>query len=538
MGRALDRDRVIAALKPVFENPSIAKVGHNLKYDALVLRKYGVSVAGTNFDTMLASFLLEPLRNSHSLDGLTKAIIGHEMIPITELIGKGKNQITMDQVETRLVCEYAAEDADFTWRLYEYFEPQMRGSPVEPLFRDVEMPLVDVLVAMEYNGITLDGRILKDLSGKLEDRLIDLTREVHQAVGHAFNIDSTKQLAHVLFEELGFKPVRKTKTGHSTDADTLASLAASDQNPVPGLVLEYRELAKLKSTYVDTLPTMVSPSTGRIHASFNQTGAVTGRLSSNDPNLQNIPIRTETGRLIRRAFVACDDDHVLLAADYSQIELRLMAHFCRDDALVAAFREGLDVHRSVAAQVNGIDIDAVTPAQRSAAKAVNFGIIYGQTAFGLSRSIGIPVSEARDFIDRYFERYPGIKRFIEECIERAKRTGYAETILGRRRPIADLQSRNPAQRALAERLAVNTVVQGSAADLIKRAMIDIHRVLTTGDPPARMLIQVHDELVFEAPRDQADVLSDLVRARMEGAIALTVPIVVDIAWGPNWAESK
>ncbi|MEK7731121.1 MAG: DNA polymerase I, partial [Planctomycetota bacterium] len=379
MGHTLALSDVVDRLKPIFEDPSIAKVGQNAKYDMLVLRQLGIVVAGLQFDTMLASYLLDPMGRSHSLDAMAKDFLGHVMIPITDLIGKGKNQLTMDQVDTAHVCEYAAEDADYTWRLKELLEPRMVGSHVEPLFRDTEMPLVEVLTEMEHNGIALDCRLLKQLGATMEDRLIELTREVHQAVGHPFNLDSPKQLAEVLFDEQGFSVVRKTKTGRSTDAETLEALDAQTDHAIPKLLLEYRELSKLKNTYVDTLPKMVSRRTGRVHASFNQTGAITGRLSSSDPNLQNIPIRTELGKRIREAFVAGGADSVLLAADYSQIELRLLAHFCKDAALLDAFQQGLDIHRAVAAQVNGVSVDEVTPAQRSAAKAVNFGIIYGQT---------------------------------------------------------------------------------------------------------------------------------------------------------------
>jgi len=361
---------------------------------------------------------------------------------------------------------------------------------------------------------------------------------VYQAAGRVFNLDSPKQLAEVLFDEQGFQVVRKTKTGRSTDAETLEALAAQTDHPLPKLVLEYRELSKLKNTYVDTLPKMVCRRTGRVHASFNQTGAITGRLSSSDPNLQNIPVRTDLGKQIRAAFVAGDKDNVLLTADYSQVELRLLAHFCKDAALLDAFQRGQDIHRAVAAQVNGVGLEEVTPAQRSAAKAVNFGIIYGQTPFGLSRSLGIPVGEARAFIDTYFLRYPGIRLFIDRCIEEAKRTGYARTILGRRRPIPELKSRNPGQASFGERIAVNTVVQGSAADLIKRAMIDIHRELKGEGHPARMLIQVHDELVFEVPKRDVELEATMIRDKMEHAIPLDVPIVVDIAWGRTWADSK
>ncbi len=538
MGSVLPVDVVVSKLGPILENPSIAKVGQNIKYDILVLRQVGIEVAGITFDTMIASFLLDPLARSHSLDSLAKALLGHEMIPITDLIGKGKNQITIDQVDTRRVCEYAAEDADFTWRLMEVLSRQMTGSHVEPLFRDTEMPLVEVLAEMEHNGIALDTKLLSDLGDSMSGRLIELQYTVQQTAGHQFNIDSTKQLAVVLFDEQGLGVVKKTKTGRSTDHETLETLAARSENPIPRLVLEYRELAKLKRTYIETLPKMVCPRTGRVHASFDQIGTVTGRLSSSDPNLQNIPVRTETGRQIRDAFVVADPDSVLLSADYSQIELRLLAHFCQDAALVEAFRSGEDIHRTVAAEVNGVLLVDVTPTQRSAAKAVNFGIIYGQSAFGLARSLGIPVSDARRFIDTYFKRYPGIRSFIDDCIARAKRTGYAETILGRRRPIQELQSRNRQQVSFGERIAVNTVVQGSAADLIKRAMIDIHRAYKAGEHPARMLIQVHDELVFEVPKRHLDDTAALIREKMAGAIELDVPVVVDIASGRTWAEAK
>ncbi len=538
VGEVIPLDLVAEKLQPILADPSIAKVGQNLKYDLVVLKQVGLEVAGLAFDTMLASFLLDPHRSSHSLDALAKNLLGHEMIPITELIGKGRDQITIDQVDTGRVCAYAGEDADYTWRLKEEFEPRMIRSHVEPLFRETEMPLVEVLAEMEHNGIAVDVELLARLSAEITQRMGELTRDVHQATGHAFNIDSTQQLAGVLFDEQGLPVVRKTKTGRSTDADTLHTLATQTGNPIPKLVLEDRELAKLRNTYTDTLPKMICPRTGRIHASFNQTGAVTGRLSSSEPNLQNIPVRTETGRRIREAFVAGRPGNVLLTADYSQVELRLLAHLCRDDALLEAFRRGQDIHRTVAAHVNGVTLDEVTPAQRSAAKAVNFGIIYGQSPFGLARSLGIPVGEAKAFIDAYFQRYPGIRRFIDQCIDDARRTGYAETILGRRRPVQELQSRNRGQVAAGERIAVNTVVQGSAADLIKRAMIDIHRELRSGPRAARMLIQVHDELVFEVPLCDVEREAAMIREKMENAIPLDVPVVVDVAWARTWAKGK
>jgi DNA polymerase I len=365
-----------------------------------------------------------------------------------------------------------------------------------------------------------------------------LTAEIHEAADHTFNIDSTQQLATVLFDEQGLDVVRKTKTGRSTDAETLSTLAASSTNKIPVLILEYRELKKLRGTYVETLPTMVSPKTRRIHASFNQTGAVTGRLSSNSPNLQNIPIRTETGQKIRSAFVAGEDGHVLMAADYSQIELRILAHLCEDERLQQAFRSGQDIHAFVASQVNRVPIDEVTKEQRSAAKAINFGIIYGQTPFGLSRALHVPVAEAKAFIDTYFLRYPGIRWFIDRCIEQAKSKGYAETMHGRRRPVDELRSRNRQHVAFGERIAVNTVVQGTAADMIKLAMIDIHREIQSQGLPLKMLIQVHDELVFEAPASGVEELAEIVRRKMSTAVELNVPIVVDINWGPSWLEGK
>jgi len=538
LGRALPVSDVVAALKPTLEDPAIAKIGQNAKYDMIALRQVGIEVAGLRFDTMLAAFLLDPLAQSHSLDALAQSLLGHKMIPIVDLIGKGKNQLTMDQVDTAQVCEYAAEDADFTFRLAQHLDPRITGSSLEPLFREVEVPLVEVLAEMEHNGIALDVRLLQQLGSSISRRIDELADQVQKAAGHPFNIDSTKQLAVVLFDEQGLPAIKKTKTGRSTDAETLEALCAQTEHPIPRLVLEYRELAKLKNTYVDTLPKMVCPRTGRIHAGFNQTGAITGRLSSSDPNLQNIPVRTELGRRIREAFVAGDDDSLLLTADYSQVELRLLAHFSKDEALLEAFATGKDIHRAVAAQVNGIALNEVTFAQRSAAKAVNFGIIYGQSAFGLSRSLGIPRGEAQAFIDTYFLRYPGIRWFIDECIAKARRLGYAETILGRRRPVPELTSRSRTQSSLGERVAVNTVVQGSAADLIKRAMIDIHQAIKAGRSRAKMLLQVHDELVFEVPADSVEKEAAMIRKKMETAMPLDVPIVADVSWGRTWAEGK
>lgn len=538
IGKTLPVDDVIDGIRDVMENPAVRKVGHHIKYDMLVMRKVGIEVRGIWFDTMIGGFLTDPLRPSFSMDNMVKGLLGHEMIPISDLIGKGRKQITIDQVDIRHVSHYASEDADFTWRLMEYLVPLVEDGHVARLFEETEMPLVSVLADMEFNGVAIDRDLLTDLGKSMAQRMEVLEKDVHKAAGHEFNLASTKQLAAVLFDEQGLKPIRKTKTGRSTDAETLQALAAQGECDIPRLILEYREVSKLKSTYVDTLPRMVCEETGRIHASFHQTGAVTGRLSSSDPNLQNIPIRTEMGRQIRAAFVAQAPGDVLLVADYSQIELRLLAHFCQDAALMEAFQSGQDIHRTVAAHVNGVALEDVTSEQRSAAKAVNFGIIYGQTAFGLARALDIPVAEAKSFIDMYFMRYPGIRLFIDECVEKAKHIGFAETILGRRRPIPELHSRNRQQVGFGERISVNTVVQGSAADLIKRAMIDIHAELRTGGYAARMITQVHDELVFELPESKAAEEAVVVRRLMESAIPLSVPLVVDLAWGTNWAAGK
>ena len=538
IGPVLPLNLVVESVKEIFENPNVAKCGQNLKYDVVVLKCQGIDVAGVDFDSMIASFLLDPMRRSHGINALAQEFFDHRMIAITELIGKGKNQITLDQVDSHQVCEYAAEDADYAWQLCQMLAPQIKASTFAELFRKTELPLIEVLAQMEYNGVALDTEILARLSKEFSRRLDQLTEEIHAAAEHEFNIDSTKQLAAVLFDEQGLRVVRKTKTGRSTDADTLTTLAFETDSPIPTLVLEYRELSKLRSTYIDALPRMICAKTGRVHAGFNPIGTVTGRLSSSDPNLQNIPIRTATGREIRKAFVPGKPDDVLLSADYSQIELRILAHFSRDATMQEAFRADQDIHRFVASQVFGVPPEDIDPDQRSRAKAVNFGIIYGQTPFGLARTTGMPVGQAKAFIDTYFMRYPGIRLFIDKCIDDAKSKGYAQTILGRRRQIPELRSRNRQQRSLGERLAVNTVVQGSAAELIKVAMINLHRRIRDEHLPLSMLIQVHDELVFEVPEKHVEQMADIIRHEMSHAMPLDVPIGVDIGWGRNWLECK
>ena len=532
----LERTETLARLKPILEDPKIAKTGQNIKYDMVILRRAGIDLAGVDFDTMVASYVLNSARTQHNMDSLAWDYLGHETIKLESLIGKGKNQLTFDMVDTQAAAEYAAEDADITWRLRQFLEKQFADDERRQLFRQVEMPLVEVLAELEYNGVALDVPWLKKLSTKLSRRCEELIEEIHEEAGTVFNVDSPKQLGQVLFEQIGLKVVKKTKTGPSTDQEVLETL--SWQHPVPKLMLEYRTLSKLKNTYVDKLPSMICVDTGRIHASFNQSITATGRLSSSNPNLQNIPIRTEMGQEIRRAFVPGGKDDVILAADYSQIELRLLAHFSRDEGLLQAFESGQDIHRFVAAQVFSVELDEVDSAQRGRAKAVNFGIIYGQTPFGLSRGIGIPVEEARRFIDDYFERYPRIQEFIEQVIAQARQDGYVKTILGRRRLLPEINSQTANRRKLAERMAVNTVVQGSAADLIKVAMINLYRRIKNENLDLKMILQVHDELVFEVPAEQAEPYGQIVRQEMASAIQLDVPIVVDINTGENWLEAK
>jgi DNA polymerase-1 len=436
-------------------------------------------------------------------------------------------------VDTTAACEYSAEDADITFQLYEYLKNRLeKDPPINKLFEEVEMPLVSVLMAMEYNGVSIDTKLLKKMSGELIATLKTLTDRIYEYAGVAFNIDSPKQLAEILFDRLGLESIRIGKSGRSTDADVLGQL--SDQHPVIELILQYRQISKLQNTYVDKLSQLINPRTGRVHASFNQTITATGRLSSSDPNLQNIPIRTELGSKIRSAFVPESKTGCILSADYSQIELRLLAHFSKDRALMAAFAADQDIHRFVASQIYGVPIKEVTDEMRSHCKAVNFGIIYGQGAFGLSRSIGTSQAEAKKFIDDYFARYSSIRKFMDSVIDTAKRTGFAETILHRRRKITDLNSKNAVKRAQAQRLAINTVIQGSAADLIKVAMINIQRKIEAERLAVKLILQIHDELVFELPADEAEKHAKWIEKEMTGALELDVPLKVDITIGPTW----
>ena len=536
----LDIGAVRKAVGPVLADSQKFKVAQNLKYDYLVLEKARMPVAvadGRVFDTMVASYCLHADRGSHGMDAMSRDYLGYEPIPISDLIGKGKKQITFDQVETGTACQYAAEDADVTWQLYEYLSKQLDAMPqVKELFETVEMPLVTVLAKMEHNGVSLDITLLRKMSNDMTDAADKLTDQIYALAGVPFNIDSPKQLAEILFDHLGLTSLKKGKTQRSTDAGVLEQLK-NDHEIVP-LILEYRQIVKLKNTYTDKLGQLINPKTDRVHASFNQTVTATGRLSSSDPNLQNIPIRTEMGRKIRSAFIPADDSGCILSADYSQIELRLLAHFSKDKALLKAFAEDQDIHRFVASQVYGVEPEDVTSEMRGKAKGVNFGIIYGQGPFGLSRAIGITQAEAKQFIADYFDRYPSIRSFMDNVIHKTQNLGYAETILHRRRPITGLNSKNFNVRSQAERLAINTVIQGSAADLIKMAMIHIQRRIEKDELPVKMILQIHDELVFELPKKEADTHAQWITQEMTEAIELDVPLKVDVAVGPNWLTDK
>jgi DNA polymerase-1 len=529
----LDEMTVRECLGPMLSDPSIPKAGQNLKYDINSLRNFGLQLNGVNFDTMVASYVIDSSRLSHGMDALAADYLGLRPIPITDLIGRASQQISFADVPLDRAAHYSSEDADVTLRLTEMLEPQLKRLEMEKLFYELEMPLVQVLADMEYYGVTIDTRLLKGLSSQIEKKLMDLQGRIKTAAGVDFNQDSPKQLAEVLFKQLKLPVMKKTKTGPSTDITVLERLA--DKHPVPALIVEYRQLSKLKNTYLDTLADLPSKKTGRVHAHFNQTVAETGRLSSSDPNLQNIPIKTDLGREIRRAFVAAPE-HVLISADYSQIELRVLAHYCGEKALVDAFSRNIDVHRLVAAELNHVPEDQVTPEMRAVAKTVNFGIIYGQTGFGLSQVLKIPQDQANAYIAAYRRRFPAIEQFTHECIQQATVYGFVTTIAGRRRAIPDINSPVQSRRMFGQRAALNSVIQGSAADLIKLAMVNIHRKIEKSPESIRMLMQIHDELVFECRSNECEKWRDLIKAEMEGAMKLMVPLRVDIGMGKNWLE--
>jgi DNA polymerase-1 len=520
---------------PLLEDPQRPKCGQNAKYDMLVMSRYGVNMAGVVFDTMIASYLLNPTSRQHNLDALSLEYFNYKKIPTSDLIGKGKVQITMRDVPVVTVAKYACEDADFTLRLRNHFLPKLHESGVYDLFEQVEMPLVTVLAEVERTGVALDLPFLKKMSAELEATLGTLVADIYELAGEEFNLNSPKQLEKILFDKLKLKSWRRTKTGRSTDADVLERL--SQDHALPKKLLEYRELSKLKSTYVDSLPQLVNPYTQRVHTSYNQAIAATGRLSSSEPNLQNIPIRTEIGRRIRRAFIPGEKGWKLLDADYSQIELRIVAHLSKDAALIEAFRNDEDIHTATAARVFNVDPKEMTPEIRRRAKEINFGIIYGMGAYGLSQRLGITPEEGQNFITNYFVQYPGINAYMMGTMADAHQKGYVTTLLNRRRYLPDINSDNRRVREFAERTAINTPIQGTAADLIKIAMINIHRRLQKENLRSRMILQVHDELVFESPENELAVLSTLVREEMSQAIRLDVPIKVDVGVGRNWLEA-
>ena len=523
-------------LRPLFEDESIMKIGQNLKYDISMLAQYGIRVKGPIFDTMLAHYLLEP-EQRHNMDYLAEVYLNYLTIPIEDLIGKGRMQKTMREVPVELVKEYAAEDADITLQLYEKLLPMLKENGVEKLFYEIEMPLVPVLSRMEANGVKIDTENLQQISEAFGVEIHKIEEEIYKAAGMPFNIASPKQLGEVLFERLRIdEKAKKTKTGqYATGEDVLQKL--SHKHPIIQMILDYRSFTKLKSTYLDALPALVNPKDGLIHTSYNQAVTATGRLSSNNPNLQNIPVRTEKGREIRRAFVPRSEAYTLLAADYSQIELRIIAHLSQDPAMVNDFNLGHDIHAATAAKVFHVPMDQVTKEQRSRAKAVNFGIIYGMSAFGLAERMELSRSEAADIIKKYFEEYAGIKEYMNRSIALARERGYAETIVGRRRYLRDINSSNSVVRGFAERNAINAPIQGSSADMIKIAMIGIHQELERLKMQSKMILQVHDELVFDAHLDELDTLKSIVNDKMVNALPLSVPVLVEVNTGNNWLEA-
>ena len=532
----LDRERVLAALKPILEDPARGKVGHNLKYDAHVLANAGITLAGMRFDSMLESYVWNSVATNHDLDSDAQRYLGLTTISYEDVAGKGAKQLSFDQVPLERAGEYAAEDADVTLRLHGALWPQLQGVPaLARLYLECEQPLVPVLVGMEHRGVLVDREQLRAQSREFARQLQELLLQAHREAGHEFNIESPKQLQQILFERLQLPVRRKTPTGQpSTAEDVLEELAGS--YALPRIVLEYRALAKLKSTYTDKLPEQVNERTGRIHTNYAQAVAATGRLSSVDPNLQNIPVRRPEGRRIRQAFIA-PPGYLLLAADYSQIELRIMAHLSGDEGLRAAFAEDRDVHRATAAEVFGVSPEAVTADHRRTAKVINFGLIYGMSPFGLARNLGIERGAAQQYVERYFQRYPGVKRFMDETRAQARQIGYVETVFGRRLYLPDIRSGNTQLRQYAERSAINAPMQGTAADIIKRAMITLDAWCSRADAPARLIMQVHDELVLEVRADAVEQVSTAVRERMVNAASLSVPLRVDVGTGANWDEA-
>ncbi|HPV42026.1 MAG TPA: DNA polymerase I [Spirochaetota bacterium] len=530
----LDPALSLSRLKPLLTDPKVRKIGQNIKYDLLVLLNYGIELAGVAFDTMVASYLLSPNDRRHNMDDLAEKYLNYKTITFKELVGTGKSAIPVEEVPLDKISEYAIEDADITYRLYNIFRRKIDDEDLLKLFNEIEMPLVPVLADMERAGVKIDTAYFKKLEVKNRELLKQVEEKIYADAGQAFNINSTRELSRVLFDTLKLKPQRKTKTGLSTDIRVLESLQGS--HPIIDNLISYRSLSKLKNTYIDALPKLVSPKTGRIHTSYNQTVVATGRLSSSDPNLQNIPVRDEMGKSIRRGFVP-EKGHVLLSADYSQIELRVAAHLSGDANMIRAFNDGIDIHAMTASSVFGVPMDGVTPDMRRQAKVINFATIYGVSPFGLSQQAEIGVKEAAEFIRIYFETYPGFKKFIDETIEFARANGYVKTLLGRKRGIDEIDSDTSFRREGAERVAINTPIQGTSADMIKIAMINISDDIKRKNMKTRMIMQVHDELVFEVPEEELDQAKTMVVDRMEHALDLAVPVKVDVGVGKNWEEA-
>ncbi len=533
-GPVLPRDEIRPLLKELLEDPKCELVGQNLKYDYKVLSRWGVEMASIHFDTMIAAWLIDTAANGYGMDGLARRYLGYETVHYTDLFeGKGAGDKPFSEVPLESAGHYAAEDADITWRLYELFAPEIERRGYQKLFYQVEMPLVALLGRMELRGISLQVDELESYSEELGSELQDLEKEIYELCGREFNIGSTKQLQEVLFQERKLQPVKKTKTGYSTDNAVLQQLARED--PVPERILRHRQLSKLKSTYVDALPKLVNPETGRLHTHYQQTGTATGRLSSKDPNLQNIPIRDEEGRKIRRAFVAPPGWRIV-SADYSQIELVVLAHLSDDPGLKSAFSEGVDVHRRTGALIFGVDTDQVTPEQRRIAKTINFGVMYGMSSFRLSNELSISRREAEAFIQAYFGTYSRIREFIDQTVAEAEKTGRVRTLLGRERPLPDINSKNRNVKSGQERIAVNTPIQGTAADIVKLAMLNVDERLTQEKMRSRVLLQVHDELILEAPEDEVDMLTAILMEEMSTAVELSIPLGVNVESGSNWGE--
>ncbi|WP_337026468.1 DNA polymerase I [Pantoea eucrina] len=533
----LDRTDVLTKLKPLLEDERAAKVGQNLKYDRGVLKNYGIELRGIRFDTMLESYCLNSVGGKHDMDSLSARWLNHKTVTFTEIAGKGKNQLTFNQIALEQAAHYAAEDADVTLQLHQQMWPKLeQEAGPKQVFTDIEMPLVTVISRIERNGVLIDQNILARHSQELTTRLSELELKAHELAGEPFNLSSTKQLQTILFEKQGIKPTKKTPGGApSTSEEVLAELALD--YPLPKVILEHRGLSKLKSTYTDKLPQMINPVSGRVHTSYHQAVTATGRLSSTDPNLQNIPVRNEEGRRIRQAFVAGADKRIV-AADYSQIELRIMAHLSQDKGLLEAFAQGEDIHRATAAEVFGAPLEKVSAEQRRSAKAINFGLIYGMSAFGLSRQLNIGAGEAKKYMDLYFERYPGVLRYMEKTRDQAASKGYVETLDGRRLWLPDIKSSNAIRRKAAERAAINAPMQGTAADIIKRAMIAVDGWLQQqNSDDVKMIMQVHDELVFEIHKDAVESASEKIRQLMESSMSLDVPLLVEVGVGDNWDQA-